>query len=243
MSEHEISKHTKAIYKVWSHPGLSWKQKLREVIIEIFIIVFAISLSLLVERWRENKHERTIEKEFLTGLRIDLKNDLEQENRDSLSYARILQAWRYFRMEGIKGDTVHTDSIRKYIGTLMDITSFIPNNSRYEGLKSSGQLGVIRDQEILNLMLDLYQYKIKSLALTTDFINQNRTNFMIPYIQEKLVVHKDNKTNLQQLFLDPKMQNYLIIGESSQGAMERYGIVMVQTRKIIQLIDREYPGD
>ena len=56
MPEHEIAKHTKAIYSEWRNPAHGWKHKLSEILIEILIIVFAITLSLVVERWRESAH-------------------------------------------------------------------------------------------------------------------------------------------------------------------------------------------
>lgn len=64
MSEHEISKYTKAIYKEWKNPHHSWKHKLGEILTEIFIIVFAITLSLIVERWREHAHEKLLRNSF-----------------------------------------------------------------------------------------------------------------------------------------------------------------------------------
>src|SRR3954451_18063833 len=86
MSEHEISKHTKAIYKEWKNPHHSWKHKLGDILTEVLIIVFAITLSLIVERWREHAHEQTIEKQFLLGLKKDLQADLAQEAGDSATY-------------------------------------------------------------------------------------------------------------------------------------------------------------
>jgi hypothetical protein len=62
-SEHDIAKHTKEIYKAWSTPGISWKHKFFDILIEIAIIVFTIALSLFVERWREHLHDKKIEEQ------------------------------------------------------------------------------------------------------------------------------------------------------------------------------------
>jgi len=60
MPEHDITKHTKAIVNTIREPGKSWKHKLGDILIDIAIIVFGITLSLMLERWRENAHDRTI---------------------------------------------------------------------------------------------------------------------------------------------------------------------------------------
>jgi len=158
MPEHEISKHTKAIYKEWRNPHHSWKQKLSEILTEIFIIVFAITLSLLVERWREHVHEQTIKKQFLTGLKTDLQADLEQETEDSASFVALKKNWAYFQKVGVIGDSVYNeDTIKAYQWTLLNNTTFLPNNSRFEALKSSGEIGVMENDSLQNLIPDLYQ--------------------------------------------------------------------------------------
>jgi hypothetical protein len=72
MPEQDVGKHTKEILKKLKEPQLSRKHRLVDITVVISIIVFAITLSLLLERWRENAHEIIVEKKFLTGLRIDL---------------------------------------------------------------------------------------------------------------------------------------------------------------------------
>lgn len=138
MPEHEIAKHTKAIYKAWNEPNKKVRERVIEIFIAIAIIVFAISLSLLLERWRENQHERKVEKKFLIGLKQDLHNDVIQLRSDSASYFNLLNAWSYLRRTGINNETVNYDSLNKYGNTLTNTTDFIPNYSRFEALKSSG---------------------------------------------------------------------------------------------------------
>src|SRR3954470_4529768 len=119
MSEHEISKHTKAIYKEWKNPHHSWKYKLSEILTEIFIIVFAITLSLIVERWREHVHEQTIEKQFLIGLKKDLQADLVQEAEDSAAYAALKRGWTYFQRIGTGSEVYKEDTLKAYEWTFL----------------------------------------------------------------------------------------------------------------------------
>jgi hypothetical protein len=229
MPEHEISKQAKAVYTVWTNPHMKWKEKVIEITIEVAIIVFAITLSLMVE------------KDFLIDLKTDLGSDLLQEADDSASYALMRTGWNYFYKCGINGKIADKDSLDKYGFKLFNTTIFISNNSRFEGMKSSGQLNVIENKKLLNLILDLYQYKIAGLNLTNDVITFTKQHSLIPFVQEKLIQKKDGSNNLAQLFFLPQMQNYLAAGSAAIEAVERYHEVMEQSRKIIAMINEQFP--
>jgi hypothetical protein len=240
MAEHEIAKHTKAIYKAWNEPNWSWKHKAVEVSIEIGIIVFAITLSLFLERWREHVHEREIEKQFLTGLKSDLILDVAQQSGDSVSYSKVLPAWAYFRKSGLEKHLVPNDTLNAYVQTLFTTIGFIPNSSRFEALKSSGELGVIQNQELQNKILDLYQYRIRTLLVSTDFFTTFQENQIFPYMAEKMVLQPNGVSNLNEILQLPRMQNLLIYGNSTLQILSRYHDVMMQSREIIGLIDQQY---
>jgi hypothetical protein len=76
MAENEIVKHAEAAYKAVKNPETSWLHKLKEVLIEIFIIVFAVSLSIWFHNWSDSLHERREEREFLKGMKGDIQADL-----------------------------------------------------------------------------------------------------------------------------------------------------------------------
>lgn len=241
MPEHDVSKHTKAIVNTIKQPGKSWKHKLSEILIEIFIIVFGITLSLMVERWRENVHERAIEKKFLLGLRIDLRNDILQLQSDSTTYYELNNGWNYLRNAGVNKTALNSDSLKRYRGTLTNNTEFIPNNSRFEALKSSGQLNVIENDSLQNLILDLYQNKIASLKLTTSFITIFKTQQLSPFLSKNMRYNDaDSTDNLQEVIELPEMQNYLLFGGFGSEAMGRYHIIIDESKKIIEMIDKQY---
>src|SRR5580765_1265873 len=156
MGESEISKPLVRSYKIWKKPGIHWKDKLIEIVIEICIIVFAVSFSLYLERRREQKNDRIIATQFLTGLKHDLAEDIKELSLDSGFYTNESMAYKYFY------NTVHynADSVHAYRFLLWDYTQLIPNTNRYEALKSSGKLDVITNAELLDSIVDLYQDKI-----------------------------------------------------------------------------------
>src|ERR1700761_2797016 len=83
----ELTKHGLKIYKTMSDKKHNFGEKFKEILIEIGIIVFAVTLSIYVHSWSEHRHEQKEVKEFLHGLKTDLTNDLLQlkDNRDSIA--------------------------------------------------------------------------------------------------------------------------------------------------------------
>ena len=80
-----------------AHPPRGWRARVGEVLLEIGIIVFAITLSLWLHNWQEHRHNRARERQFLLGLRQDLGHDIAELRSDSLAYVRQLRGMRYFR--------------------------------------------------------------------------------------------------------------------------------------------------
>ena len=239
MSEHEISKHTKAIYKEWKNPHHSWKHKLGDILTEVLIIVFAITLSLIVERWREHAHEQTIEKQFLIGLKKDLQADLAQEAEDSASYEALKRGWTYFQGIGTGRKVYNEDTLKAYEWTLLNNTTFLPNNSRFEALKSSGEIGVIENDSLQNLVLDLYQNRIPALRLSSDMFSNFKNQLFIPYLLQNMRPGSDSNQVIT-LFKQPVMQNYFNYRTTSDQVIPLYHVLMEQSRDVIQMINEEY---
>jgi len=76
MAEQEVVKRTKKVYKTWTDKELSFWHKVKEFLIEVFIIVFAISLSIWFHNSSEHAHQQEEVKQFLLGLKGDLSNDM-----------------------------------------------------------------------------------------------------------------------------------------------------------------------
>ncbi|MEO6547678.1 MAG: hypothetical protein ABIN94_06745 [Ferruginibacter sp.] len=86
MAEQEVIKHTKKIFSVWRSKDHGWWHKAKEFIIEIAIIVFAISLSGWFHNRSEHQHQQQDVKEFLSGLKKDLTSDIAEMTADRESY-------------------------------------------------------------------------------------------------------------------------------------------------------------
>ena len=84
----EVAKHTKKIYHAMKDTQHGFWDKVKEVTIEIFIIVFAVTLSIWLHSWSDHRHEQKETSEFLKGLKDDLANDVRllQDSRKTVAH-------------------------------------------------------------------------------------------------------------------------------------------------------------
>lgn len=162
MADEEIMKHTKKAYGILKSKESNWKHKLKEIIVEILIIVFAVTVSIWLHNWSEQQHDKKEEKEFLIGLKEDLAIDIKNMTNSKLFYENTLNGARYFL--GIGNSTIlNRDSINKYSGIFFNSTDLDPHIGRYEGLKSSGKFKIIENKELLNNIITLHESIIKRI--------------------------------------------------------------------------------
>ncbi|HEV7780543.1 MAG TPA: hypothetical protein VGO58_04710 [Chitinophagaceae bacterium] len=234
MSAHEIAKHAANSYKALNEKGKSWRQRSLSFFLELIVIVFAISVSLLLERWRENVHDRQVEKEFLIGFRQDLESDIKELKGDSASYFLQGTAASYF----LKNKKYRNDSINVYFGTFFAFTRFLSNNSRFEALKSSGKLHVIHNEELLNSIMELYQEKIPNLLMETGTYLDTKLQRFVPYIEDNYGMNSDS-IEIERILQTKKAFNLLRAASSTQFILAKYHSIIMHEKLLIDMVDKQ----
>src|ERR1700741_172742 len=110
MAEQEVIKHTKKVFGLWATNNPIW-HKIGEFLLEIVIIVFAITVSIYFHDRSELRHQRHETKEFLLGLKQDLKTDIEEMNQDKNSFMQSKKAFTYITNRKLK-ESLRPDTIR-----------------------------------------------------------------------------------------------------------------------------------
>jgi len=164
MAEDEIRKHTKAAFKILKDKESNWQHKLKEILLEVLIIVFAVTISIWFHNYSDKLHERREQTVFLIGLKKDLRGDIENLKSSLSFYENSLKGIRYFRKVGA-GDSLKKDSLLKYGDLFFSWTEIEPHNSRYEALKSSGKLGIVENSELLNNIISLNESTVGHIQI------------------------------------------------------------------------------
>ena len=212
---------------------MSWKHKTSELLFEVFIIVVAVSISLLLERWREKSIEHTWEKEFLLGLRTDLTRDIQQMKDDSSSYGYGIKAYNFF----IKSEGKFFADSANYYSYIYSYSTLQPNASRFEGLKSSGRLDIIENAELRQEIIRLYEEKIPSLKLATEFHLRATQQPLMDYVDHQVNI-KQGAESISKAIAQTYPQNIFIIRRAyMKEIVTRYHKAAEASRKIVSAID------
>jgi hypothetical protein len=234
MATLEVVKHTRKIWSVLRLKDKKWYHKLVEILIEIGIIVFAITFSLYLERQREESVDHHLETDFLQGLKHDLEKDIVQVEEDRAGYAKMKNGFIYF----IKNkNSITRDSLQRHYTALANIITYVPNMARYQAIKSTGKLYIVKDKALLDKIIYLYEYEIPSLLTTTALLNDFKQKQLIPYLDDNLLLN--DKLSYQKTFSGLKMANYLDRYDLVDQVRSKYEIVYRKVKEIDKAIDLE----
>jgi hypothetical protein len=236
--EDEISKHSVKAYKTLKDHEMSPWHKVKEISIEVAIIIFAVTLSIWFHDISEHNHEQKDVKSFLLGLKKDLTGDIIQLQGDLDAYNKAGLAFNYITTP-TSGFKLNIDSVRKHQNYLFNTTSFVANDGRYEGFKSSGKLGNIEDDSLQNNITTLYQTIVPSILASTNGYNQ-RKQYLFEYLNKNIKRNPDGTTNLLKVLSSDEAVNIgntlTFVGEIT----DRYKSAIKKSQEIINEIKTDY---
>ena len=199
--QEEVQKHTQRIYKAAKSKEHTLGDKVKEILIEIFIIVFAVTLSISLHSWSEHKHQQEEVKVFLENLKNDLQNDaksidIEKEayKKSNMDYEKIL-ALKPHQLDSIYKSKDKVEFPIYSHGPKMNIGNF-------EGFKSSGKIGYIEDEKLKQKILNYYQIYVPAINEVDKYYN----DFLFKCF-DKMIENADKSE--QEMYADPKFKKTL----------------------------------
>lgn len=171
--EHEIIGHTNKALKVLKDHEKSIWEKIKEIGIEILIIVFAVTFAAFIERTRETSKEKGEAKEFLIGVKGDLKDEVTELQSSKNAMDSLRKSYTYLV-------TLKQAAIDSIIQTNKPGNFNIPKfgtsvtNGRYDGFKASGRIQTIENDSVRNQLLKLYEEDMPDVGFTERVFNANQ---------------------------------------------------------------------
>ena len=237
MAEQEVIKHAKKAFGIWNTKSPFW-HKVGELLLEIFIIVFAITLSIYFHDRSELRHQRHDTKEFLLGLKQDLQTDIAEMRQDMASFATSRKAFTYITGRKLN-EPLNNDTIRKYAGWIFNTTGLVPNSGRFEGFKSAGKVGTIENRELQNNIMDLYQENIPNLINSTNFYTSKKQG-LFEFVAANKKRLTDSTDNLVTILSSDQAYNICQTLTFVDEILNRYDTCITKMNLIIRDIDKEY---
>lgn len=127
-------------------------------LIEMVVIILGISITLALEEWRDNRKENQLEQVYLKNLTTDIRTDL-----NSLRYVangtreillrgnELIAVFRYPTRPEFSYSRINAD-VRAILGR----PKFLPSDATFSDLKSSGNLHLLKDIRLKNLLFAYY---------------------------------------------------------------------------------------
>jgi len=231
--EDEVSKHGKKIYHTIKSPKHSFGEKVKDILVEIFIIVFAVTISIWLHSWSDHNHEQKEAREFLTGLKGDLNKDIQllEENKNVIAGLDS----NFHLILSLRDSNIATDVKNKIITEhfyfYLRVTH--PSIGRYEGFKSSGKIGTIEDDNLKQDILEYYQQIIPDVAYGESYVNE---------LQSKILnqdINKEDKMTMSEFTATGKMQGLLGLGiQNFEVNLDAYNNAIKHAKKVVVEIDK-----
>jgi hypothetical protein len=234
MSEEKVIQHAGNALHVLQNKEKGWRKKAKEFFGEIFIIVFAVSITLLLHNWNDNLHENRLGREFLTGIKNDLDSGAVHIERavhyfqPSVDY--FINARQQLATHRI--DAAYLDSNS---GSLRNTLYFSFDMGRFEGFKSSGYLRLIENQTLLKHLMNLYTVAIPFQVEADRMVFDERRHFYDEHIGPKAFFLPEYPGSMllaaSKLVDDPFFTYYIINYASFLQEKQRQKLELVKEMK------------
>jgi hypothetical protein len=213
MSEEKIIQHSANALHSLQQKEKTWAKRIKEFFGEILIIVFAVSITLLLHNWNDERHEHHMEREFLAGIKSDLDSAAADINDNVNDFQPNIDYYFKVRQQLAthKIDPAYLDSNSYRLGhthyLLFDM-------GRFEGFKSSGYLRLIENKTLLKNLMSLYTADIPFQVEADGSTFRNRQQYFDEHIGPKGTfiqnAHGDYQLLASKMADDPAFNYYII---------------------------------
>ncbi len=218
---------------------------------EIVLVVLGILIALQINNWNEHRKERKSEIKYLTNIKLDLQKDIISLN-EQINIRKNKVVVTNDLISHINGNQIADINLlaKNVYATLME-ERFTPNNGTYNELASSGNLSLIENDSIKQLLLELVElYKNNSFAIEHEAFEYkeyiNKSLFRYVDLDRLKPVYYGEKTNAEQninfedfndLFKSLEYKNGLTISNIiSKDFIPFYENIKDNSNKIIEII-------
>jgi len=127
-------------------------------LIEMIVIILGISITLALEEWRDRNKENQLEHIYLKNLLADVGVDLQHLKEVSVSTQQIVTTGHGLLTftRSHKGQEISSVQIDRDVRTILGRPKFFSSNATFSDLKSSGNLHLLKDLRVKNMLFDYY---------------------------------------------------------------------------------------
>ena len=184
---------------------------LKYAIGEIVLVVIGILIALSINNWNESRKQSASEKEFITSI----KNDLKQDKAFILLIIEILEP-KIEAYKNLNGNLTHLyQNDRKSLDSILQIyfksqRTFYPISGSYESAVSGNQITAFRNKELIQKIIKLYNSTYNRLIDNGQILDERWAFISKKYSYERRTgLTREMTPERRSEFLDDLYHHYI----------------------------------
>lgn len=158
-----------------------------EYLIEIFVIVFSISVSFALDQWKERRHDEALERLYLKTLSDNLAADIDTLHEVIPETQLVLRKAQALLDASRASGPMTSTSVDEGIVDIARRPSFLAHDAAFSDLRSSGNLRLIHDFKLKNALFDYYG-KSESIKTKETSERESLITLVAPYLLKKVAI-------------------------------------------------------
>jgi hypothetical protein len=165
-----------------SRVGRLIKEMWPAYLIEILVIILGISITLALEEWRDSGKESRLEEIYLTNLLADVEVDRQSLKTVSAETQKVLDSGKELlvSVRSSTGKALSFGEITTDVRAILSRPKFVSNDVTFSDLKSSGNLHLLKDLRLKNLLFTYYN-RVQAIREVQDAEQQATINLSGAY--------------------------------------------------------------
>jgi len=210
--EEKLLEHAKNAVHALTDKKQKWTKKIGSFLLEILVIVIAVNLTIWFHNWNDKKHERQLEKEFLTNIRGSLVQDtINIRYFVSFMTNSIID---YYDSALSQIDKNKTDA--QYLDTnsmlLIRNTRVEFDYSLYQSFSSAGNLRLIENPKLLNDIMFIYSDGLPHIQKNIEDLHTMRSDGFNKYVGYKIGVERNGLFKISTIIHQPEIKYLIYFG-------------------------------
>lgn len=209
MSEEKIIDHTEKAIKAVLSKERKWYEKLKEFLFEILIIVIAVSLTLWLHNLNDRRHEDKQERDFLVGIREDLKRDTSSLNK-GIAWSNDVLIYYGRVWEQIYSHNIDARYVDANWDNMLNTSYLSFDYSLFESFESSGNLRLIENKNLLKEITHIYADLMPFIENADKEGFGFRHDNFAQYIGRKAQIDSSGVIHVSKLLDDPAVRYQIL---------------------------------
>jgi hypothetical protein len=158
----------------------SSKINFTKLFLELLVVFLGVTGGFLLQNYKEIRADRDLEKKYLEGIHTDTKENIT-ELKESIAEDSLWLEQNRYALALIVKDSLPYDSAKTLMIHMAFFSEFNAQTNTYANIANSGNLNIIEDYELRQLIVDCFNNFENFKLLEIYFQKHNGNNFM-PYL-------------------------------------------------------------